>query len=262
MLGTMGRHIFVLRRKFFIYLPEVLCHSLCYISGTIAPIIIKPAKIMQTLNGCLTICNMSMNRSQTEEFYDPSEYVPLVYADRMRTAADKQKVLSIAEETFQSRPSEHCVDIRVMTDYVQIGHSWLARRGTAMNSDASRHNFSLQLLHHCVAPLESLMKCVQMNWMAILVSYSILPPHIQIIDRKLIHLLPSSSFFLLFLPSTVFTILLLSLCGRNTGIFSVGWISVNVFLPLLYTSHLLSSKLLYIYRYLCHGLLKFSIFHL
>ena len=144
---------------------------------------------MQTLNRCLKICNMSMNRSQAEEFYDPSEYVPLVYADRMRTAADKQKVLSIAAETFLSQPSEHCVDVRVMTDYVQIGHSWLARRGTAMNSDAGSRNFSLQLLHHCVAPLESLMKCVQMNWMSILVSYSILPPYIRIVVRALIRLI-------------------------------------------------------------------------
>ena len=124
---------------------------------------------MQTLIENWMVCNMSMYCPQAEEYYDPSEYVHLVYADRMCTAADKQKVMSITEETFQSRPSEHCVDVRVMTDYIQIGHSWLARRGTTANADAS---FSLQLLHHCVAPLESLMKCVQMNWMAILVSFT------------------------------------------------------------------------------------------
>ena len=34
----------------FIYLPDVLCHSLCCIRGPIAPIIIKSTKILQTLN--------------------------------------------------------------------------------------------------------------------------------------------------------------------------------------------------------------------
>lgn len=27
----------------------------------------------------------------------------------------------------------------------------------------------LEILHHCLEPLESVMKCVEMNWMAILV---------------------------------------------------------------------------------------------
>ncbi|KAI0224026.1 Midasin [Lamellibrachia satsuma] len=76
-------------------------------------------------------------QNQTEEYYDPGEYVSLVYSDRMRTATDKQKVFTAFEETFESWPSEHCVDIRITTDHVQIGHSWLKRRGTMVNLDAS-----------------------------------------------------------------------------------------------------------------------------
>lgn len=113
--------------------------------------------------------NMLVDCIQTEEYYDPGEYVSLVYADRMRTATDKQKVFTAFEETFESWPSEHCVDIRITTDHVQIGHSWLKRRATMANLDARGRDGSLQLLHHCVAPLESLIKCIQMNWMAILV---------------------------------------------------------------------------------------------
>jgi len=96
--------------------------------------------------------------------------VALVYSDRMRTAEDKQKVFTVFEETFDVRPYDRCVDVRVTTDHVQIGHSWLERRGSMANLDAGGRDWSLQLLHHSVAPLESLMKCVEMNWMAILVS--------------------------------------------------------------------------------------------
>ena len=94
----------------------------------------------------------------------------LVYSDRMRTTEDKQKVFAVFEETFDARPYDRCVDVRVTTDHVQIGHSWLERRGSMANLDASGRDWSLQLLHHSVAPLEALMKCVEMNWMAILVS--------------------------------------------------------------------------------------------
>jgi len=50
---------------------------------------------------------------------------------------------------------------------VQIGHSFLKVRGQGHHHGNTER--SLQILHHSLGPLESLMKCVEMNWMTILV---------------------------------------------------------------------------------------------
>ena len=49
----------------------------------------------------------------------------------------------------------------------------------------------------------------------------------------------TSSFLLLFLPLHFFYILLLLLSGRNTGIYSLGWISINMVRPFLFSRVLL-----------------------
>ena len=49
----------------------------------------------------------------------------------------------------------------------------------------------------------------------------------------------TSSFLLLFLPLHFLNILLLLLSGRNTGIFSLGWISINMVRPFLFSRVLL-----------------------
>ena len=51
---------------------------------------------------------------------------------------------------------------------LQVGHSFLPR--TVHSNSNSETNEELLLLHQNLGPLEALMKCVQMNWMAILVS--------------------------------------------------------------------------------------------
>ncbi len=48
---------------------------------------------------------------------------------------------------------------------LQVGHSFLDRRDNCYVSDKQ-----LLLLHRNLGPLDSVMKCVQMNWMAILVN--------------------------------------------------------------------------------------------
>ncbi len=56
-------------------------------------------------------------------------------------------------------------------DVVQVGHSFLPRRSESCHADSVDN--PLLLLHHSLTHLEALMKCVQMNWMAILVNISI-----------------------------------------------------------------------------------------
>ena len=54
------------------------------------------------------------------------------------------------------------------TKSVQIGHSFLPINCQGQ-SDRTK-SLAMEILHHSLEPLESLMKCVEMDWMAILVS--------------------------------------------------------------------------------------------
>ncbi len=58
-------------------------------------------------------------------------------------------------------------EFHVTSGMLQVGHSFLRRKDTVTEEGVK----SLSLLHHCRPALESLIKCVQMNWMAILVSH-------------------------------------------------------------------------------------------
>ena len=52
--------------------------------------------------------------------------------------------------------------------YFKVGHSWLPRCSSLDQSFITGR--PLQVLHHCLPAMESLMKCLDMSWMAILVS--------------------------------------------------------------------------------------------
>ena len=58
-------------------------------------------------------------------------------------------------------------EVKVSSTVMQVGHSFLERRGNSNNNLIGSER--LLLLHQNLAPLEGLTKCVQMNWMAILV---------------------------------------------------------------------------------------------
>nr|XP_054753628.1 midasin-like [Lytechinus pictus] len=109
---------------------------------------------------------------------DPGQHVGLVYGDRMRTADDKEKIYKLYHVVFRTKgeelPSEAYRSSRqfhITHSHVQVGHSFLARDPACdVNSALSRS--PLQLLHHDLDTLESIMKCVEMNWMSILVGPS------------------------------------------------------------------------------------------
>ncbi|XP_028903180.1 midasin isoform X2 [Ornithorhynchus anatinus] len=99
--------------------------------------------------------------------YNPGQHVGLVYGERMRTAEDRKKVLSLFQEVFDS-PSPAYTSSRLfhITPYsVQVGHSVLSRS----NHIPPLSQRPLCLLHQSLQPLESIMKCLQMDWMVILV---------------------------------------------------------------------------------------------
>ncbi|XP_068698835.1 midasin-like [Montipora foliosa] len=116
-------------------------------------------------------CDLLINH-QSPGFWEPGQFVRLIYCDRMRTIKDKQMVVKLFKSVFDSvvhrediwniRPSFH-----ITPSHVQVGHSWLARCSSVNQVSANAR--PLQVLHHSLPAMESLMKCLEMNWMAILV---------------------------------------------------------------------------------------------
>ncbi|KAK7907514.1 hypothetical protein WMY93_016126 [Mugilogobius chulae] len=108
-----------------------------------------------------------MENDQSPGFFNPGQHVSLVYADRMRTEADKAQVLSTFRKVFGDDPEPYTGSRHFhMTPLnLQVGFSVLQRGGAAPVSPLP----SLSITHQALRPLETLMKCVEMGWMMILV---------------------------------------------------------------------------------------------
>ncbi|XP_072912476.1 midasin [Hemitrygon akajei] len=108
---------------------------------------------------------------QTAGCYDPGQHVALVYADRMRTEADRRNMFAVFERIFsngdanQLYPYSQSRKFHITPQQFQVGYSILSRHAVSVPMSSKR----LSILHHSLQPLESVMKCVQMNWMTILV---------------------------------------------------------------------------------------------
>ncbi|XP_067841398.1 midasin [Heptranchias perlo] len=104
--------------------------------------------------------------------YDPGQHVALVYADRMRTEADRNNMFAVFKGIFnskgdgiQSHPYTGSRNFRITPQHVQVGYSILSRSAFTIPMSSKQ----LSILHHSLQPLESVMKCTQMSWMVILV---------------------------------------------------------------------------------------------
>ncbi|XP_035384712.1 midasin isoform X1 [Electrophorus electricus] len=111
-----------------------------------------------------------MQADQSPAFYNPGQHVGLVYADRMRTEYDKAQVLSVFRKVFAEdfEPYLGSRQFHITPLNLQVGSSVLQRSGgppVALDPP-------LSITHQALRPLESLMKCVKMGWMAILVGPS------------------------------------------------------------------------------------------
>uniref|UniRef100_A0A4W3JTX9 Midasin n=1 Tax=Callorhinchus milii TaxID=7868 RepID=A0A4W3JTX9_CALMI len=98
---------------------------------------------------------------QVPGHYDPAQHIALVYADRMRTVADKNNVSG----KIQSCPYVGSRKFHVTPQHIQVGYSILSRSTSGIHCSSKQ----LSILHHSLQPLESVMKCIQMSWMVILV---------------------------------------------------------------------------------------------
>ncbi|XP_061756335.1 midasin isoform X2 [Nerophis ophidion] len=104
---------------------------------------------------------------QSPGFINPGQHVALVYAERMRTEADKAQVLAVFRKVFGEdfKPYTCSGQFHMTPLNLQVGFSVLQRKGGAhVCLDPP-----LSITHQALRPLESLMKCVEMGWMTILV---------------------------------------------------------------------------------------------
>ncbi|XP_072559009.1 midasin isoform X3 [Paramormyrops kingsleyae] len=111
-----------------------------------------------------------MQADQSPGFYNPGQHVGLVYADRMRTEADKSQVVSAFRKVFGEdfEPYTGSRQFHVTPLNLQVGYSVLPRSG----GPSVALEPPLSVSHQALRPLESLMKCVEMGWMAVLVGPS------------------------------------------------------------------------------------------
>ncbi|KAJ6665782.1 hypothetical protein lerEdw1_001254 [Lerista edwardsae] len=103
---------------------------------------------------------------QSPGSYDPGQHIFLIYGERMRTKADKEKVVCLFKNIFGQNinPYMGTRQFHITPYNVQVGFSILSRANYVPPPGRN-----LSLLHHSLQPLESIMKCVHMGWMVILV---------------------------------------------------------------------------------------------
>ncbi|KAJ3035683.1 AAA ATPase midasin [Rhizophlyctis rosea] len=102
---------------------------------------------------------------------DPGDYLEMVYSQRMRTAEDRGRVRELYREVFGSVPegSLRRPFWQVLEGWVQVGNSFLKRRGRRGGAGGRGVPVEhLQVLTSELSVLESLVKCVERRWMALL----------------------------------------------------------------------------------------------
>ncbi|KAJ1840049.1 AAA ATPase midasin, partial [Coemansia sp. RSA 2708] len=91
------------------------------------------------------------------------EFIPMLYEQRMRTPADRLRVRDLFASVFGRALAPHTPSLHVTEAFLQVGNAVLPRR------PADARLTRLRALATQLPCLESLMKCIEMRWMAILV---------------------------------------------------------------------------------------------
>lgn len=92
-----------------------------------------------------------------------NKHVQLIYVNRFRHSEDRLLVWSEFEQVFKTTRCDLPPAIRVLPSHVQVGQVILQRSGHIAAADRR------VLLSSQLTSLESVMRCVQMRWMAIMV---------------------------------------------------------------------------------------------
>ncbi|KAI8972107.1 hypothetical protein BDB01DRAFT_854805 [Pilobolus umbonatus] len=103
---------------------------------------------------------------QKDKVSDPSEYLDIIYLQRMRTHEDRLKIIELYEKVFKVkyiRPEKPEYEITV--NRLTVGHSSLERKCSETSVGLFEHED--HILQSFLPPLEALIKCVESSWMAI-----------------------------------------------------------------------------------------------
>lgn len=103
---------------------------------------------------------------------DPGDFVYLIYGNRFRCDKDRARVYQVYREVFEREAYQQDDQIvRFASTHLQIGQSFLIYNKSntiAPTNSTIRFSLTNKSLKH----LESVMKCIEMNWMSILVGHS------------------------------------------------------------------------------------------
>ncbi|KAJ2621726.1 AAA ATPase midasin [Coemansia sp. RSA 1358] len=91
------------------------------------------------------------------------EFIEMLYVHRMRTRKDREYVLDLYHQVFGRQLQPKTPSLHITERSLQVGNAVLPRKPE--NSRVTR----LLSLHSQLPYMESLMKCIEMRWMAILV---------------------------------------------------------------------------------------------
>ncbi|OZJ03007.1 hypothetical protein BZG36_04676 [Bifiguratus adelaidae] len=101
---------------------------------------------------------------------DPSLHFDTMFLHRLRSSADREKATALYKEIvdpdYRMRQHSECI---ITPSHVRIGRSILPRSST-VPEDAEGTTY--QILQESLGPMEALMKCVEMNWMALVTGNS------------------------------------------------------------------------------------------
>eukprot|EP01080_Neovahlkampfia_damariscottae_P007220 gene7221-11536_t len=103
--------------------------------------------------------------------FKPSKYLDCIYRQRMRTEEDRESVIQLFESIFETKYELiNFPSYSITSNFIQIGSSQLKKNfenSTTSNSSSFKSK-KLLILHSFLNPLENLMKCIQMNYPAII----------------------------------------------------------------------------------------------
>ncbi|KAJ1957077.1 AAA ATPase midasin, partial [Linderina pennispora] len=107
---------------------------------------------------------LALARSPLEQSPKPvDEFIEMLYVHRMRTHQDRVQVIDLYNDVFGAKLALSTPSLHITEQMLQVGNAVLPRR--TENARITR----LRSLHSQLPYMESLMKCIEMRWMAIMV---------------------------------------------------------------------------------------------
>lgn len=82
--------------------------------------------------------------------------------------------LFVCTQVFKYPVPNDCQSLRysITPTCIQIGHSFLRRKHCIRDDARPSSRYTLRPLHQALRPMKALIKCMEMNWMAVLVRQS------------------------------------------------------------------------------------------